>query len=124
MKIFRAIGCGILLWILIFIEVSILIFGIKVQQTTPVYYTAHVICMVLFALIVSASYFWDRKIKSSFKEGILLGFIMLFTGVILDVIITVPFFVKDYMFFLRTDVVLGYLTVLITTTIVGWIMSR
>ena len=124
MKILRAIGCGILLWILIFFEVSILIFGLKLPQTTITYYSTHFIFLLLFTLLVSAGYFWDRTIKSGFKEGIILGILVLFTGIILDVAITIPLFIKDYLFLLRTDILIGYLTVLITTTIVGWVMKK
>lgn len=124
MKLVRAIGCGVLLWILIFFEVSILVFGLKLPQTAVTYYSAHFVFLLLFTLLVSAGYFWDRTIKGGFKEGVILGVLVLFTGIILDVAITIPLFIKDYRFLLRTDILIGYLTVLITTTIVGWAMRK
>jgi len=115
MKLTRAILTGILLWVLIFFEVSILMFGLKLQGY--LYYIIHFILLILLVAIASILYF--KKVKGSLTEGLVLGVIYIIIGVILDAIITVPLFIKDYSFFIQWNLLVGLLETIAITTIIG-----
>ncbi len=115
MNIKRAILTAILLWVLIFFEVSILMFGLKLQGT--IYYAIHFVLLVLLVSISALIYF--RKVKGNLTEGLVLGVIYVIVGVILDAIVTVPLFIKDYSFFIQWDLLLGLLEIIIISTIIG-----
>lgn len=118
MKLLRVISCGALLWVLIFFEVSILMFGLKLQAGQT-YYIIHYIASGIIALIAAFIYF-RGKVKGGFKEGLLVGIIFAITGIILDSIITIPLFNNfDYSFFLDAYLLFGILEGIIIITIVG-----
>ena len=96
MKLTRAIISGIILWVLIFFEVSILMFGFKLTAG-QMYYTIHYVLLLILTFIVA--YFYFHKRKGTLTEGLLAGIVMMITGIILDAAITVPLFVKTYSFF-------------------------
>lgn len=113
MKIWKTILFGVALWVLIFFEVSILMFGFGLKSGA-LYYLVHYILSIILAGIVATIYF--RKEKANFKKGILAGIVFAITGIILDSIITVPLFVKNYglMFgnlMLWVGIIIGVLTV-------------
>lgn len=120
MKIKRAILTGALLWVLIFFEVSILMFGFKLQGA--VYYFAHYLLAAILTTICAMIYF--NKNKASAKTGFILGIIYLVTGIILDATITIPLFVKSYNFFANPLLWLGYTEGVLVTTLVGFIEKR
>ena len=105
MKTLRAIGSGALLWILIFFEVSILMFGFKLSSG-PLYYLIHYVMMLVFTVICANIYF--KKGQVGLKQGILAGLVMLITGIVLDIAITVPLFVKSWYYFMHPELLLGY----------------
>ncbi|MFH1501362.1 MAG: DUF5367 family protein [archaeon] len=114
----RAVLIGALFWVLIFFEVSILMFGLGLESGT-LYYIVHYILSVILVAIASLIYF-RGKVKAGAKEGLLLGLIMALTGIILDLIITVPLFVKDYTaFFGDLYLWIGILLGIITVTLIG-----
>lgn len=117
MKTTKAILSGMLLWVLIFFEVSILMFGFKLEGIK--YYLIHFILAFVLVTICALLYF--RKTKANWKQGFILGIIFIITGLILDAAITVPLFVKNYSFFLDIYLWLGYLEGVIITTVIGWI---
>lgn len=87
MKTLRAIGLGALFWLLIFIEISITMIGLKFSNSLT--YIIHYILMVPLALFCAWLYY-----KSKDKvNGFLLGLCMVLVGIILDCIITVPLFI-------------------------------
>ena len=114
----RAILFGALIWVLIFFEVSILMFGLKMQSGLN-YYLLHYISVGIIVLIVAFLYF-KGKVKGGFKEGLLVGVIFAITGIVLDSIITIPLFMNfDYSFFLDIYLLIGILEGVIITTIIG-----
>ncbi len=116
MHIQRAVLAGIVLWVLIFFEVSILMFGFGLEGTT--YYMIHYILAGILILAVSWYYFKGPKSNKILKEGLLLGAVMVVIGIILDAIITVPLFIQEgYDFFLRLDIVMGLVLVVIVATV-------
>jgi hypothetical protein len=119
MKWLRAILCGALLWVLIFFEVSLLMFGFKLKQDL-VYYTIHYLLLALLTIIVNLIYFRARKAKGGIGNGFLLGMTMLITGIVLDALITVPLWVKDYnKFFFDLYLITGLIETLVITTVIG-----
>jgi|SRR3989344_291441 len=120
MKVFRAIGLGIILWLLIFIEVGVLLFALEFSPSSDAYYVSHFVFLVFFSLFVNLAYFWGgNKVRGGFLAGFGAGLLFLLTSIILDALITVPFFVKDYGFFLRTEILLGMAVVLVISSLVG-----
>lgn len=116
MKLTRAILCGALLWVLIFFEVSILMFGFGLNNGLN-YYIMHYLLSGILAFLVALFYF--RKMKKGVGEGLLVAFTFLITGIILDAAITVPLFVKNYSFFLNIYMILGYIEGLLIVFVVG-----
>lgn len=117
MKITRAILCGILLWVLIFFEVSILMFGLKMQAGTFYYIIHYILSFLLIA--ISALVYFKGKVKKGAVQGVLLGIIFVVVGAILDAIITVPLFIKSYSFFNDFYLWLGYLETVVVSVIAG-----
>jgi|TARA_B100001971_G_C18189626_1_gene537816 hypothetical protein len=116
---FRAIVLGIVLWLLIFVEVSVLLFGFRFPMGGDAYYVSHFVLLVFFSLLVSLIYFYKVRMGGGFLHGLCAGILFIVVGVLLDLAITVPFFVKDYGFFLRADVLIGMVVVLVISGLVG-----
>ncbi len=122
MNIRKAAFYGALLWVVIFFYVSALMFGLKIQIPSTTYYLINV---PVFAILVGiASYFYFKGEKTGAKNGLFLGVIMLLVGVVLDAVITIPLFIKDYMFFFRTEILAGYAEGLIVATLMGLTMKK
>ena len=114
----REILCGLLLWVLIFFEVCILMFGFKLSQGS-LYYLIHFLLLAILTLVCAFIYFNGKKVKSGFVQGLLVGFVFLFVGVILDIVFTVPLFVHNYNFFLDVYLWINYLEILILVGVVS-----
>ncbi len=121
MNIKRAIVIGIALWVVIFFEVSILMFGFGLS-TGVLYYSIHYV--IVTALLVVATLFYFKKKRGSWKEGLLFGLVGMITGIILDAVITVPLFVKDYSQFFTLMMLFSYTYSLAIPTIVGALKKR
>lgn len=121
MNIKRALIIGIVLWIVIFFEVSVLMFGFGLS-TGLVYYIIHYILLAIF--LAGAALIYFKKRKGSAKEGFLAGLTFLIVGTILDLIITVPLFVKDYSALFNIYLLIGYVEGLIATTLVGALKKK
>ena len=92
-------------------------FGFGLEEGAS-YYIPHYILAVILVAIVTTLYF--RKEKADFKKGIKVGLIFAITGILLDAIITVPLFVKDYsLMFGDTGLWIGILLGVITAGVVG-----
>ena len=111
-----------MLWVLIFFEVSILMFGFRLSAGTT-YYTIHYLLLAVIAYLAALFYF-KGKVKRSAKEGFLAGIIMLVTSIILDAAITVPLFVKSYAFFLDKYLIAGLAETLVIAIIAGAIKPK
>lgn len=123
MKLIRAILYGALLWVFIFFEVSFLMFGLGLKSSDHIYYNLHYPLMIILTAIVALLYF--RNAKAGFGEGLLVGLVMLVSGIILDLIITVPFFTHDYLaFFSNYLLILGYIIDVLIVGIIGAIRKR
>lgn len=119
MNIKRAIKAGIMLWILIFVLWSIIMFMPYLKDHLNIQYLVWWIVEVVLVLLLAKWYFKQRKPNT--KEGFLLGIILLVCGTILDLIITVPLFVKSYgEFYGDWRMWAGFGILLITATLAGW----
>jgi len=118
MKLARAIVFGIILWILIFIEVSVLMFGFGLEEGF-VYYSVHYVLLALFSVLISLIYFGGWRVNAGLGNGLLLGIMLVLISFILDVIITVELFVKDYTFFNDIYLWFGFVEIVVVSVIVG-----
>lgn len=117
----RAVLFGALLWVFIFFEVSLLMFVFNLSGN--IYYLVHYPLMIILTAIVALLYF--KKAKAGFGEGLLVGLVMLISGIVLDLIITIPFFVKSYStFFSDYLMILGLIIGVLVVGIVGAIRKR
>lgn len=105
---------GVLMWVIIFVEVTII--GFTPQLATQgangfilnIYgVVIHFVFLVILALLLSKFYFKGRQARV--KESILAAILFLAVGTVLDIAVTVPFFVKDYgIFFWKWSLWVGY----------------
>ena len=120
-----AIG-GILLWVLIFVTWSIIIFlpPFKDGANMMWQYIIHYILLILWIWIIAKMYF--GKVAASAKEGLILGIFVLIIGIILDAIITVSLFPvgTHAEFFGQWEMWIGYIELIILMTIFGSIISK
>lgn len=111
---------GALLWILIFMEVSIVMFIPGLSKLTQ--NILHLIILPLLALFCFIKHF--KTTPASLRDGLLVGVYFLIVGTILDLIITIPLFVKDYsLFYTSWWLWVGYLEVLIIGSLSGYFKS-
>jgi len=122
MKYSKAILLGTLNWVLIFFEVSILMFGFQLQSGQFYYYLFHFPLLAAITLLSALLYF--RKTRPSAGAGALLGIIFILTGLVLDAAITIPLFIKSYAFFLDPALWAGYLEGIVVTTIVSLALKK
>ncbi len=122
MRLVRAIGFGLLLWVFIFFEVSILMFGLNIKDGSE-YYIVHYGFLAILTVIIVVLYYNDKSIKPKLKDGLLVGIVFVITGLVLDAITTVPLFVKNYGYFLNLGLLVGLAEVIIITGIVSKIQE-
>ena len=118
MKLLRGILIGALLWVLIFVEWSIIIFTPILKDLGNYQYIIHFLVLIPI-VIFGANYYYKSKDK---VNGFLLGAVMLLAGVILDAIITVPLFtmpqgVNHMAFFFNPLMLLGFVEFILITGI-------
>lgn len=126
MRLLRGILLGIAFWVLVFFEVSILMFGFGFNSPDIKYYIIHYILLTAFTIIANIIYFNGKKIKKGVIEGILFGVILVIVGIILDAVITVPLFIIPQggsysSFLLNLGLLIGYLWGIVLSGIIGQI---
>ena len=115
----RALGFGILLWVFVFVIISILIFMPFFKDSSMRVNIAWWVIQIPLVLLMAKWYFKQKQ--PSLKEGFYLGLIALVIGAILDAVITVPLFIKSYSgFFGNWEMYVGYAELLLLTTLAGW----
>lgn len=117
MRWLRAIVAGIIAWALIFVEWSIIIFMPGVKDIGDWQYLIHYVLLIPI-VIAGVSFYYGGKKKPKDKNNIALGVIMLATGLILDALVTIPFFVipqggSFLEFYLSPLMLIGYLIFLV-----------
>ena len=120
LNIGKATLLGILLWVLIFTEISVLMFSGLNNTAQKI---IHFILLAVFALVCGKIYF--KKSMDRWKEGFLLGVWMILTGTILDILITIPLFVKSYpTYYMQWSLWLGFIELIVLTTVSGIIFKQ
>jgi hypothetical protein len=87
MKLVRGILLGALLWAFIFIEISVTMIGLHLSTNTV--WMIHY--LLLIPVVILLSYFYYKS--KDMVNGFLLGLVFVVTGVILDMVTTVPLFI-------------------------------
>ncbi len=87
MRILRVILAGILLWVLIFVEISVVQVGLHIIDVVG--NIIHYILLIPMGIFCAWVYYCSNREKTS---GFLVGLVMVITGVVLDLVITVPLF--------------------------------
>lgn len=122
MNLKRAVIFGVIIWVVIFFEVCILIFGFRLTRGSSFYNVWH---FSLAGIIVAiASWFYFEKAKKNLENGILAGIIFMITGCVLDAIITVPLFIKNYRFFIDRYLWVGLIEGIVVAALVGSMRKR
>ncbi len=112
---------GALIWVLIFFEVSVLMFGLKLSKI-PYYVTHYILSIAIVALI---SFLYFKGEKSDFGKGVAVGLVFSIIGIFLDLVITVPLFVKDYrLLFGDIGLWVGIVLGIITVGVIGALRKR
>lgn len=135
MNIKRAVGVGILTYLIAFI-IGMIVVGISgVDATNPaevpksVLYINIVITIIIAALL-TLFYFKGKHTKANVKEGLLFGIVLVIVGFILDIIIFLIFSSAsqsefDLMEYYSNPIFwVSLVLLLITTSVVGWIKGR
>lgn len=119
MNIKRAIGFGIMFWVLAFVVISILMFSPWFKDGEMRQNITWWILEIPITLLLAKWYF--KKVTPTAKNGLVLGVLGLITGSILDAAITVPLFVKSYsLFFGNWLMYVGYGIVLLLCIYAGY----
>ncbi|MBU0457790.1 MAG: hypothetical protein ABH824_07745 [Nanoarchaeota archaeon] len=118
-----ATGWGILLWLLIFVEMSILMFIPRLKDMLITQKILHFLILPLLVIFCVSKYF--KKVKANTKEGFLIGVYFLIVGTILDLAITIPLFVKSFSsFYLEWSLWTGFLELIIFSTATGYWLGK
>jgi len=125
MNILKGIWTGALLWVLIFFEVSILMFGFKLSASNGVgYYAVHYFFVIFLVLLCSFIYFKGEL--GGLKQGIAVGLTWLIIGLILDLVITIPLFIGFDKIgnFYNVGMIIGMLEGVVLTVLFGLIFGK
>ncbi|MBI4453694.1 hypothetical protein HY636_03545 [Candidatus Woesearchaeota archaeon] len=113
-----ATSYGVLLWLLIFVEVSVLMF---MPALTGKELTQNILHMIILpVLVLFCAWMYFKNTPASAKDGFLLGVYFLVIGTVLDLLITIPLFVKTFDFYKEIWLWLGFLEVIVVCTLVGY----
>lgn len=99
-------------------------FGFKLTSPSIYYYVVHGIIVTIFYFVLSFIYFSGKNTGKGFIQGLVLGFIWLVVSIILDSIITVPLFIKNYAFLISPELLISELWMIIVCVIVGSIKRK
>jgi hypothetical protein len=113
---------GILLWIMIFVEVSILMFLPLLQGKEGWQSVIHLV--ILPFLVLFCIYMYSKGGYTNVHEGFLLGVYFLIIGTVLDLAITIPLFVKSFTFYTQWELWLGFLEVIAFSSLSGMCFSK
>ncbi len=98
---------GAILWVLIFVAVTVMMFGL------PGLYQNWCPLIVNPFLIGFCAYMYFKGVKGKINDALILGIYWVILGTVLDLLVTVPLFVKGYSFFGQWTLWLGWLETII-----------
>jgi hypothetical protein len=124
MRIKRAVFIGALLWGLLLLEARTLNkFLFKLRTPNMTYYIVYYAIIIILIFLASLIYF--RKRETGAFEGLYLGFIFIFVGVVLDSVLTIPLFMyMNYLFLISKKRILFYAINLVVCTIIGFLKKQ
>ncbi|MBS3093732.1 hypothetical protein J4456_04090 [Candidatus Pacearchaeota archaeon] len=135
MNLKRALGIGLLTYVLAFVIGIVIMFLFQVDSSDPFSIPPYILYINIGITIILAAFFtlWylrGKKIKPSVKEGFLFGITLIIIGTVIDVILfsigallsDVPMSLLDY--YSNPVFWISLLLFLATTTLVGWIAGR
>ncbi len=108
---------GVISWVLVFFEVSILMFGFNIKSTDKS--IIHYILFPIAIFIPTLIYFKKPNLKTGAQQGLYLGIIFFLVSLLLDTLITIPLFVNDFSFLLNPYHLIGLAESLVVTVIVA-----
>lgn len=115
----KAFLFGVILWVFIFAIFSIVMFIPWFIDRTLAQYAVVWILEIPLTLALAKWYFAGAN--STWKKGLLLGVVGLVVGTVLDMLITVPLFVKSfYLYYTSWMLYAGYAWVLVLCAYAGW----
>src|SRR3989338_4651176 len=119
MNYLRAIKTGVMLWLTIFVVITILMFLPFLVDKKMLQFGIFWILLIPIVLLFCK---WHFKMDApNLKKGFLLGIIMLLVILVLDMVITVPLFVKSFsVFFGDWMMFVGYIEVLLLAVYAGF----
>jgi len=114
----RALGYGVLLWVIIFVIISIVMFLPWFKDHSLRIQLAWWILEIPVILVWTKMYF--KTSPPTWKKALSLGVVALVVGTVLDMVFTVPLFVKSYtIYFGSWTLYVGYLELLLLTALAG-----
>lgn len=118
MNIKRLVGFSVLIWIAIFVVYSIIMFMPWFKGNDLRIHVGFYVLLLPLTLAWAKLYF--REDPPTWKKGLYLGLAALLIGTVLDLIITVPFFVKSYtVYYGNWLLYVGFLEMIVITTLAG-----
>lgn len=121
MRKWRAVLCGALLWVIIYFEVTILLFGARVVDAN--HHPIHFMVLAIFTIIVSMIYF-NRNVQPNYSEGIKAGIIFIVVIFLLDALFTAPLLLQDYSLLFNSFLIYEYLEIIFLTALMGWSINK
>lgn len=127
MRFKSAILLGILLYVLIFVEISVLMFVPRLKDKPAMQTIVHLVLLPILTLICGYIYFKGKK--GSLKEGFWLGIAFLIVGTVLDWIITIPLFIMPkgagfFDFYKTWSIWVGFAEMLVFSAISGVMFGK
>lgn len=113
---------GVMLWVLIFVEISITMFAPVFKDNARVQTMVNLV--ILPVLVLTCSYMYFKGTKPTMQNGIVLGLYFLIVGIILHLAVTIPLFVKSYDFFGKTEVLFGFIETIVFSTLAGYFLGK
>ncbi|MFZ2189621.1 MAG: hypothetical protein WA057_00330 [Candidatus Magasanikiibacteriota bacterium] len=115
----RMIGFGIMFWIIAFVVLSIIMFLPWLVEKSLLVNIIWWILEIPIVLFWAKAYF--KADAPTVKKGFLLGIFALVIGTILDMIFTIPLFVKSYVVYYSTwTLYVGYAWLILLATYAGY----
>ena len=118
MDLKRGISYAVLLWLLIFVAISIIMFAAPITIQNALHF------IVVPLLVLSCAGLYFKTEIASPSEGLKLGIIFLIVGTILDIAITIPLFIKSFAAFYTWDLFVGLAETIIFSVIAGKLYEK
>ncbi len=114
---------GAILWVSIFAIFSVIMFAPQLQGNQSMQTAIELI--ILPILTAFAAYMYFKGEKPNVKDGAVLGIYFVVFSTILDLVVTVPLFVKSYStFYAQWSLWVGFLETIIFASLTGYYLSK